>query len=55
MPEILKSKTVWTAIAGIVGAAAGVATGDLSNVEAAQTVVQCLLAAFLRAGMMKGG
>tara|TARA_Y100001938_G_scaffold65958_1_gene91591 strand:+ start:244 stop:465 length:222 start_codon:yes stop_codon:yes gene_type:complete len=50
---MLKSKTVWTAIAAIVGAVGGYFTGDLELGEMLQLVVTSGLAVFLRHGVKK--
>lgn len=46
-------KTYLTAAAGIIGAVAAVANGNIEIAEAAHVVVDCLLVAFLRAGVKK--
>jgi len=43
-----QQKTTWAAITGIIGAVAGVVTGEITPVIAAQTALGCLLAIFLR-------
>ena len=50
---MLKSKTVWTAIAAIVGAIGGYFTGELELAETMQLVVTSGLAVFLRHGISK--
>ena len=50
---MLKSKTVWTAIAAIIGAVGGYFTGDLELGEMMQLVVTSGLAVFLRHGVKK--
>ena len=50
---MFKSKTVWTAIAAIVGAVGGYFTGDLELGEMLQLVVTSGLAVFLRHGVKK--
>ena len=53
MKEILKSKTVWTAITGAIGGVAAYFTGDLELGAAANIVITSLLALFLRHGIQK--
>jgi hypothetical protein len=50
---MLKSKTVWTGIAGIVTAAGGYYTGALAPAEAMQLGFVSLQTIFLRAGVAK--
>lgn len=50
---MLRSKTVWTGIAGIVAAAGGYFTGEIELATAVQAGVGCLLAIFLRQGIDK--
>ena len=50
---MLKSRTVWTAIAAIVTAVGGYFTGELELAEMLQLVVTSGLAVFLRAGVKK--
>tara|TARA_R100000458_G_C8092362_1_gene122530 strand:+ start:301 stop:495 length:195 start_codon:yes stop_codon:yes gene_type:complete len=50
---MLKSKTVWTAITAVVGAAAGYFTGELELSAALQLTVTSLLAVFVRHGVKK--
>ena len=51
--DLLKSKTLWAAVIGIVGAVGGYATGEMNIVQAIQTAGGCLLAIFLRDGIAK--
>jgi len=55
MSELLKSKTVWTGISGLVVAAGGFFTGSLEAGMAIQTAITSLLGIFLRAGIEKQG
>ena len=50
---MLKSKTVWTAVAAIVAAIGGYFTGELELAETLQLVVTSGLAVFLRIGVKK--
>ena len=50
---MLKSKTVWTAIAAIIAAIGGYFTGELEMAEMLQLVVTSGLAVFLRMGVKK--
>ena len=50
----LKSKTVWTGIAGIVAAVGGYATGDLSAGAALNAGLTGAVAVFLRLALEKG-
>lgn len=50
---MLKSKTVWTAVAAIVAAIGGYFTGELELAETLQLVVTSGLAVFLRVGVKK--
>jgi hypothetical protein len=50
---MLKSKTVWTAVAAIIAAIGGYFTGELELAETLQLVVTSGLAVFLRAGVKK--
>ena len=53
--DIIKSKTFWTGLGGIVAAGAGYATGDVTAAAALQTAITGLLGIFLRMGMAKIG
>ena len=53
MKKLLKSKTVWAAVAAIVGAIGGYFTGELELGEMLQLVVTSALAVFLRHGVAK--
>tara|TARA_R100001463_G_scaffold88792_1_gene143592 strand:+ start:2731 stop:2928 length:198 start_codon:yes stop_codon:yes gene_type:complete len=50
---MLKSKTVWTAVTAVVGAASGYFTGELELAAALQLVVTSVLAVFVRHGVKK--
>ena len=50
---MFKSKTVWAAVAAIIGAIGGYFTGELELSEALQLVVTSGLAVFLRHGISK--
>jgi len=47
---MLKSKTVWTAVTAVVGAASGYFTGELELAAALQLIVTSVLAVFVRHG-----
>lgn len=49
--EILKSKTFWAAIGGVVTAIGSAVVGIITPVEAAQVVWAAFLAIFVRDGM----
>lgn len=49
------SKTVWAGIIAIVGALAGVATGEIAVVTGLQTLIGGLCVIFLRTGVAKSG
>ncbi len=49
--EWYNQKTTWTAIVGIIGAAAGFFTGVMPAPIAIQTVIGSLLAIFMRQGI----
>lgn len=53
MNGLLKTKTFWTAVAGVVSTIGAYYTGDVDKVTALQTVFGGLLAVFLRQGMLK--
>ena len=53
MNELLKSKTFWTGIAGLVAAAGGFFTGTIDLGTAIETGVTSLLAIFLRHSIAK--
>lgn len=53
--KMLKSKTMWTGIAGIAAAGAGYAAGDFSAADAVQTGLMGLIGIFLRLGINKMG
>ena len=55
MNNLIKSKTVWTGIAGLVAAAGGFFTGEMDLGSAIQTGIISLLAIFLRHGIAKQG
>ena len=50
---MLKSKTVWTAVAAIIAAIGGYFTGELEMAEMLQLIVTSGLAVFLRIGVKK--
>ena len=50
---MLKSKTLWAAVAAIIGAVGGYFTGELELGEMMQLVVTSALAVFLRHGVAK--
>jgi hypothetical protein len=50
---MLKSKTVWTAVAAIIAAVGGYFTGELEMAEMLQLIVTSGLAVFLRIGVKK--
>lgn len=50
--ELLKSKTFWTGVAGIVGAAGGYATGSIDMGTAFQTGLVSVLSIFIRDGIV---
>lgn len=52
---MIKSKTFWAGVTGLVSAAAGYFTGSLSPDAAVQLAATSLLAIFLRQGIAKGG
>lgn len=51
---MIKTKTFWGGISGIVAAVAGVMTGTMDPGTAVQTAIGSLLAVFLRDGIAKG-
>jgi len=51
--EMLKSKTTWTGITGVIGAAGGFFTGALDSAQAIQLAITSLLGVFLRQGIAK--
>ena len=59
MPEetkptsMIKSKTTWAAITGVVGGVAGYFTGELELGAAINVIITSLLALFLRHGIKK--
>ena len=53
MKKLVKSKTVWAAVAAIVGAIGGYFTEDIAFGEMMQLVVTSALAVFLRHGVAK--
>jgi hypothetical protein len=53
MSELIKSKTVWTGVAGLVTAAAGYFTGEMDLVAALQTALASLAAIFMRQAVAK--
>jgi len=52
--DLIKTKTFWGGIAGLVAAAGAYFTGDIDVGQAIQMVVTSLLAIFLRDGIKKG-
>lgn len=52
---LIKSKTFWAGLTGIVAAGAGYATGEFSSAEAVQTGFMGLIGIFLRLGIEKAG
>jgi len=55
MNPLYKTKTFWTAVAGLLGIAAGYFTGELGLKEAIESAFLALTAIFLRAGIQKSG
>lgn len=55
MKSLLKSKTVWTGIAGVVTAAGGYFTGSMDANTAIQLAVTSILAIFIRSGINEAG
>ena len=53
MNELLRSKTFWTGIAGLITAIGGFFTGSLDGGMAIQTGITSLIGIFLRHGMTK--
>ena len=53
MKNLLKSKPLWTGLAGLAAAGTGYASGDFTSAETVQTVLTALLGIFLRAGLEK--
>ena len=51
--NLLKSKTAWAGVAGIVAAVGGYFTGEIELATALQTGFGCLIAIFLRDGIEK--
>ncbi|MBU0907748.1 MAG: hypothetical protein KKE05_06350 [Nanoarchaeota archaeon] len=51
MATLLKSKTFWAAIAGIITAVGAYLTGEMELATAIQTGIGCLLAIFIRDGI----
>lgn len=51
MKELVKSKTFWTGIAGLVSAAGAYLTGSMDAGQAIQLAITSLAAIFLRDGM----
>lgn len=49
--KLAGKKTYITAAFGVVGAVLSVATGEATAIQAAQSILTCLLAAFVRNGM----
>jgi len=52
--NILKTKTFWTGIAGLLAAASGYFTGDMSTGDAVQVALTSLIGIFLRSGISAG-
>ena len=55
MAELLKSKTFWTAVAGIITAVGAYSTGEIDLATAVQGVFAALIVIFLREGVRKSG
>lgn len=55
MNELIKTKTFWGGIVGVVSGSAGYFTGAMSPAESIQTILGGLVAIFLRDGMLKVG
>tara|TARA_R110002051_G_scaffold115899_1_gene189005 strand:- start:526 stop:705 length:180 start_codon:yes stop_codon:yes gene_type:complete len=53
MKKLAKSKTLWAAVAAIIGAIGGYFTEDIAFSEMMQLVVTSALAVFLRHGVAK--
>lgn len=54
MKNLLKTKTFWAGLAGILSAVGGAVTGEVSTGMAVQTGIVSLMGIFLRDGMLKG-
>jgi len=48
---LLRQKTFWAGLAGLITAAGTYHTGDMTAAQAIQTALGCLLAMFLRQGV----
>lgn len=55
MAELLRSKTFWTAVAGIITATGAYFTGEITLATAIQSVFAALVVIFLREGVRKSG
>lgn len=55
MKNLVKTKTFWAGMAGLVAAVGGAVTGDVSTAQAVQTGIVSLMGIFLRDGMLKAG
>ena len=55
MDQLIKTKTFWTGIGGMTVAAGGYFIGEFTLVNVIQIAATCLLAIFIRHGMIKGG
>lgn len=53
MKNLIKTKTFWAGIGGILAAVGGVVTGEASAAQAIQTGVISLMGIFLRDGMLQ--
>lgn len=49
--RLLKSKTFWGGIGGLVTAGAGYYTGEMGSAQAIQLAVGCVMAIFVRDGI----
>ena len=52
--ELLKSRKFWALVAAIVGVAAALATGEITELQALQLAVQALMAYIVGTGIESG-
>ncbi|MCP4116476.1 MAG: hypothetical protein GY737_13910 [Desulfobacteraceae bacterium] len=54
LKSLVKTKTFWTGVSGVIAAVGGAVTGAMDPGTAIQTGIGSLLAIFLREGVAKG-
>ena len=51
--RLLKTKTFWSGVGGLLTAGAGYYTGEMESAQAIQLAIGCIMAVFIRDGITK--